>query len=163
MRAVFPGSFDPLTIAHVAIADAVRGAHEVTRLDLAISRRPLGKPAGEQAPVGHRVETIAKRTHDRPWLQPVVTEHRLLVDIAEGYDLLVVGADKWHQLHDPGFYDDDPAARDAAIERLPPLAVIPRGGIVLPSSVRATLLVIPDEHRDVSSSGARAGRHDWRA
>ena len=33
--------------------------------------------------------------------------------------MCVIGADKWHQLHDLGFYDGSEAARDAALARLP--------------------------------------------
>ena len=38
--------------------------------------------------------------------------------------MCVIGADKWHQLHDLAFYDGSEAARDAALARLP----IARGG-----------------------------------
>jgi len=38
---VFPGSFDPLTTAHLAIADAAIEACELHRLDLVISRAAL--------------------------------------------------------------------------------------------------------------------------
>ena len=32
------------------------------------------------------------------------TRKQLIADIAEGYDLVILGADKWAQLHDQSFY-----------------------------------------------------------
>ena len=32
------------------------------------------------------------------------TDEQLIADLAEGYDVCVIGADKWHQLHDLTFY-----------------------------------------------------------
>ena len=42
-RGVYPGSFDPPTIAHVAIAEAALLQAGLDRLDFAISRIALGK------------------------------------------------------------------------------------------------------------------------
>ena len=50
-RGVYPGSFDPPTIAHVAIAEAAVRAGALDRLDLAISRVALGKDAAAQRPL----------------------------------------------------------------------------------------------------------------
>ncbi|MDQ1449821.1 MAG: hypothetical protein QOC79_2792, partial [Actinomycetota bacterium] len=44
-RGVYPGSFDPPTIAHAAIAAAAVHAAQLDRLDLAISEIALGKDA----------------------------------------------------------------------------------------------------------------------
>ena len=105
---VFPGSFDPLTVAHVAIADAARAQCSLDALDLVISHVALAKEDREQTPVAQRLAAIDAATGDRRWLRARATERQLLADIAEGYDLLVVGADKWLQLHDPRFYGDSP-------------------------------------------------------
>ena len=48
---VFPGSFDPLTTAHLAIADAAIVACGLDRLDLVISRAALAKEPGGHAPI----------------------------------------------------------------------------------------------------------------
>ncbi len=162
-RVVFPGSFDPLTIAHVAIADAVREHHDAASVDLVISHQALDKEGRSHRPVPDRVAVIESHRIRRPWIRPLVTQAQLLVDIAHGYDLLVVGADKWHQLHDPRYYGDSNEARDAALARLPTLAIVPRAGVRLPTSVRDQVLDVPHEFRVVSSTAARSGRDEWRA
>ncbi len=161
--AVFPGSFDPLTVAHVAIADAVRSNCAVERVDLVISRQAMEKQARAHTSVEARVATIDEHRMRRPWLRSVVTEEQLLVDIAVGYDILVLGADKWHQVHDPRFYGDSEEARDTAIRRLPGLAIVRRAGSRLPASVHDSVLDVPTEFRDVSSTAVRGGRVEWRA
>jgi hypothetical protein len=161
---VFPGSFDPLTVAHVAIADAAVGQLGLARLDLVISEVAIDKDHGGQATTVERVRVIeAVAREGRPWLHARVTAARLIADIAAGYDVCVVGADKWHQLFDLRFYDGSEAARDAAVERLPLLAVAPRDGSALPRGDRIVLLDLAPEHRTVSSSAVRAGRDEWRA
>lgn len=161
--AVFPGSFDPLTVAHLAIVDAVRSQRGIERLDLVISRRALGKEDAHHSPVTERMSSIEDQRHGRPWLRADATDDQLLVDIASGYDVLVLGADKWHQVHDPGFYGGSVDARDDAVARLPRLAVVPRAGVDLPASVVDAVLRIPVEFQEVSSTAVRAGRDEWRA
>lgn len=163
---VFPGSFDPLTVAHLAIADAVVAAFGLERLDLALSAVALGKEHGGHSSVEARLAAIDGA--GRPAVRGRRTEHRLIADIAEGYDVCVVGADKWHQLHDVGFYGGSVVERDAALVRLPRLAVVPRAGIELPPSLRepggrAVVLDVDPTVAEVSSSAVRAGRHEWRA
>lgn len=160
-RGAYPGSFNPLTVAHLAIADAARAQHHLTRLDLVLSRVVLAKEDHpELAAVDVRVAAIEAATADRPWLCVVVTDAQLIVDIAEGYDLVVMGADKWAQVHDPAFYGGDPTARDRAVARLPAVAVAPRPPHPLPAD-RA--LDVPDWVGEVSATAVRAGRYDWRA
>jgi hypothetical protein len=74
----------------------------------------------------------------------------------------VVGADKWHQLHDVAFYGGSAAARDLALARLPRLAVAPRAGVALPAGTGAVILDLAEEHQAVSSTAVREGRTDWR-
>lgn len=162
-RGVFPGSFDPLTVAHVAIADAARAQCGLDRLDLVVSHVALAKEDRHQPPVADRLAAIDAATADRPWLGARATEHQLLADIAAGYDLLVVGADKWLQLHDLRFYGGSDAAMRAALERLPGVAVAPRAGVDLPDAEGLTVLDVDPTHHDVSSTAVRAGRDDWRA
>ena len=84
-------------------------------------------------------------------------------DIADGYDILVIGADKWRQLIDLQFYGGSAAARDEALARLPRLAVAPRAGSPLPDRDDVVLLEVDLRHRVVSSTAVRGGRHEWRA
>lgn len=160
---VFPGSFDPLTVAHLAIADAAREQCALDRLDLVVSHVALAKEDRDQAPVTARLAAIETATPDRPWLRAKSTEAQLLADIAEGYDLLVVGADKWLQLHDPRFYGGSDASMRAALARLPPVAVAPRAGVDVPADGPAFVLDLDPAHHHVSSTAVRAGRHEWRA
>ena len=159
---VFPGSFDTLTTAHLAIADAVVAALGLDRLDLVMSEVALAKEHGGHSPVADRIAAIEAHSADRPWLRAVVTPHRLIADIAQGYDACVVGADKWHQLHDVAFYDS-PAARDDALARLPRVAVVPRPGFDVVLADSDLLLDIDPAYGEVSSTAVRSGRDDWRA
>jgi nicotinate-nucleotide adenylyltransferase len=158
---VFPGSFDPPTVAHLAIAEAAREQCRLDRLDLVVSRVALGKDHAAQTPVDERVSLLTQLAEGRPWLAVAVTDARLLADVAAGYDVLVVGADKWAQLHDPSWYDGSVEERDAALARLPRVVVAPRAGFPLPDGVE--VLDVDPAHHQVSSTAVRAGRHDWRA
>lgn len=161
---VFPGSFDPLTTAHVAIADAAVAAFGLDRLDLAMSTVALAKEHGGHSPLAERTAAIeAVAAAGRGWLTARTTDARLIADIAEGYDVCIVGADKWHQLHDVAFYGGSPDARDAALARLPVLAVAPRTGVALDLPDGVVALELGAEHGPVSSTAVRGGREDWRA
>ena len=81
-------------------------------------------------------------------------------EVARGYDAVVMGADKWHQLHELRFYDHDPRARDRALASLPRVAVAPRDGWTVPEQHR---LHLPAEFGEVSATAVREGRHEWRA
>ncbi len=153
MRAAFPGTFDPPTIAHLAIAEAARASCGIDDVDLVVNETPLGKR--DVRPLARRVELLRAVTSSRPWLHVVVTDRRHLADIADGYDVLVLGADKWAQLLDVSFYESE-AARDAAVASLPRLAVAPRDG--LPTPPGCVVLAVELSH--VSSTAARAGRHE---
>jgi hypothetical protein len=160
---VFPGSFDPLTTAHLAIAEAAVAAHGLARLDLVISAVALDKEHGGHAPVAERIAAIEAVVAGRPHLRAATTDAQLIADIAEGYDVCVVGADKWHQLHDVRFYGGSAAARDAALARLPVLAIAPRHGVELPAEVAHLVLDVDPAHAEVSSTAVRRGREEWRA
>jgi cytidyltransferase-like protein len=151
-RAVYPGTFDPPTIAHVAIAEAALEQCRLDAVDFMLNAEPLGKASVRSLPA--RIEMLEALTAARSWLRVVTTEHRYIADIAQGYDVLVVGADKWAQILDPGFYASE-AERDAAVGRLPELAVVPRGGLALPPA--SVVLVIEETMTTVSSTAARRG------
>jgi hypothetical protein len=152
----YPGSFDPPTVAHLAIADAARRRCGLERVDLVLSEVTLGKEGAHHAGLADRVAVLEAVAASRPWLGVVVTRARLLVDIAAGYDVVVMGADKWAQVVDPAWYGSM-AARDEALARLPRVAVAPRPGWPVPAGVVA--LDIDDAHGAVSSTAARAGDH----
>ncbi len=156
MRGVYPGSFDPPTIAHVAIAEAAVRAGALDLLDLAISRVALGKDAAQQAPIASRRAVVERLTSTRPWLRVVVTDAQLITDIAADYDVVVMGADKWAQVRDPAWYES-PAHRDAALASLARVLVVPRPGFDVAG---ADVLDVPPHLAAVSSSAARAGRDD---
>jgi predicted RNA-binding protein with PIN domain len=153
---VYPGSFDPLTVAHLAIAEAALHQAALDRVDLALSNVTLGKEHLDRASVKARATDIHAATRDRPWLAVVVTDAQLVADIAAGYDVVVMGADKWAQVRDPQWYGNDLAARDAALAALPPVLVAPRPGFDV---VGAEVLDIDPALAQVSSTRARAGEH----
>jgi len=65
-----------------------------------------------------------------------------------------MGADKWQQIQDPIFYQDDPALRDLALSTLPKLAIVPREPFEAPP---AQELRLAENMNAVSSSEARDG------
>ena len=157
---VYPGSFDPPTIAHLSIAQIAVEHLALDRVDFALSRDALGKEHLDEGSVRRRVEALEPLVADRPWLGLVVVSSRLIADIAEGYDAVVMGADKWAQVNDVAWYGGDEARRDAALDRLPRVGVAPRAGFDVPDALR---LPVPDHLADVSASAVRAGRAEWAA
>ncbi|GIU88651.1 MAG: hypothetical protein KatS3mg009_3166 [Acidimicrobiia bacterium] len=156
-RGVFPGTFDPPTVAHVAIAEAARAHAGLDRLDLAVSRRALGKEDRDLHDT--RLAALRRLQAARPWLGVVVTDAQLVADIAHGYDVVVMGADKWAQVRDPAWYGSE-TARDAALARLPRVLVAPRPGHDLAG---AEPLPVDPALARVSSSAVRAGAAHWLA
>jgi cytidyltransferase-like protein len=156
--ACYPGSFDPVTIAHIAIIKAVLAFEDIDELHLVLSVDPLGKPGATS--FEDRLAGAHACTDQLDGVDVRATSHQLLADVAAGYDVLVLGADKWSQIHDPAWYDS-PAARDEALARLPPALVVPRFGAPIPPGVR--VLQVDPMHAEVSSTAVREGRDDWRA
>ena len=162
----YPGSFNPPTTAHLAVAEAAITAAGLVRIDLVVSRLALGKEDVEVPSLDDRLAVLERVAASRPWLGVVLTDARLIADIAAGYDDVVMGADKWRQVTDPAWYGDDPAsaaaitARDAAVARLPRALVVPRAGD-RPEGVE--LLDIGDEHHLVSATEVRSGAAAARA
>ncbi len=158
---VYPGSFNPPTVAHVAVAEAAVRKHDLDHVVLVHSRRVLGKDVVERPLWRHRVEVLEAVAEARPWLRAAITDRRLVADIAEGYDVVIMGADKWHQIHELQWYDDDPAVRDATLARLPTVAVAPRPPLEVPAGVALDLPAAAVE--GISSTEARAGRVEFMA
>ena len=157
---VFPGSFNPPTVAHLAIAAAAREQRSLDRVVFALSRSPINKEHVDRPLFEHRVEVLRAEAARHRWLDVDITDARLRADIACDYDVLVMGADKWAQVNDPAYYGDDPAARDAALAALPALAIAPRPPFTVPPEHS---LIVDAAHVVVSSSEARAGSTEWMA
>ena len=158
-RGVFPGSFSPMTIAHLAVARMARDAHALDEVHFVVSQLALDKPAPPGPSLARRVELIEKELVDHPWLSVRVTELQLIADIATGYDVVIMGADKWEQVHDERYYAS-PEERDLAVARLPTVAVARRGDLAVADDV---ILETPEELHGVSSTDARQGRRDYMA
>ena len=164
VQGCYPGSFNPMTVAHLAIAEAARRHCHLDRLDLVLSEVTLGKEHAAAPTAQTRADALAGVIADRPWLHVIVTPHRLLVDIAMGYDWLVLGADKWTQVADPHWYGGSESARDNAVARLPRLAIAARPGHDVPA--HALLLDLgeaAESYAHISSTAVRGGRQEWRA
>ena len=153
-NAVYPGSFNPPTVAHLEISRAVRTHFGIDHVVWAISEVALGKEQVNEPRFQDRVAVLERVASDYEWLQIEVTDRQLLADIALGYDVLVMGADKWHQIQDPAFYHDDPNLRDKAIMALPRLAIAPRAPFRTPPD---QALPVPANLDSISSTEARGG------
>ncbi|MBV8691123.1 MAG: hypothetical protein JOY57_05650 [Actinobacteria bacterium] len=160
---VYPGSFNPPTIAHLAIAETAWRQLGLERVDLVVSRSALGKEGVEVPSLEHRLEVLQEVAASRPWLDVQVVDVQLIVDVAHGYDVVVMGADKWAQVFDPAWYGGSEVARDKAVARLPTVAVVARAGAVLDGVDEhgAVLLDVPEHFTLMSSSAARTGRREW--
>jgi hypothetical protein len=139
----------------------VRQGH-LDRVELVVSEMPLGKEPTVPA-LADRVSVLESMAASRPWLGVRVTTRKLIAELAEGYDAVVVGADKWLQVVDPAWYDGSVVARDHAVAALPQVLLVPRAGHQLPVDLPAgvVILALDAAHADVSSSAVRAGRIDW--
>jgi Cytidylyltransferase-like len=158
-RAAYPGSFDPLTIAHLGIAEAAREHHDLDRVDFVISVVALAKEDKAGIRLDERVACLELAAATRPWMGVVVTELQYVSDIAEPYDLVIVGADKWNQLFDVRFHES-PEAHEAALAKLPTPIVVTRPPWPVPDELR---LDVPDHLTEVSATAVRRGRKDWMA
>jgi len=147
-----PGSFDPPTLAHLVISWTAMRHHDLEKVFWTVSRQPLGKEAGRTSP-DERLEVLNAVAGDHRWLEVKTSEARLVADLAQGHDVVVMGADKWVQLHDPTFYDNESAMADA-LASLPICAVAPRLGLEVPEEV---CLEIPTWASGLSSTDALCG------
>ncbi len=153
---VYPGSFNPPTIAHLGIARAAKEQRNLDRVVWMISDRTLGKLDADHGASSDRLVVLHDAIADVPWLRADSTHLQLLSDIAEPYDVCILGADKWHQINELRWYDDA-ADRTRQLARLPELAIAPRVGFDIPAQ---HALDVDPSLADVSSSAARAGAVD---
>jgi nicotinic acid mononucleotide adenylyltransferase len=156
---VYPGSFNPPTVAHLAVAECARRQAGLQRVDLALSRSALGKEDAVRPLLEDRLAVLRAVAATRPWLAVVVTDAQLIADIASGYDAVIMGADKWAQVMDPAWYGSA-RSRELALARLPRVLVAARPPFGARPSAGLEWLDLPAEHLDVSSTAAREGRRD---
>lgn len=158
-RGVYPGTFNPPTIGHLSLVEAALEHHRLHSLTLVLSRRPLAKDAPLRPRWTDRLRVVEESVAHLPRVSIEVTDKQLIAEIAEGYDVLVMGADKWAQVHDPAFYADLDE-RDAAVAGLPRLAIADRaptdGHTAVPIPAGAELSTAVDVS-GISSSAARRG------
>lgn len=160
MLAVYPGSFDPPTVAHLALVRAA--LDHVDEVRLVLSEVALGKEDLDgRTPVAERLAVLRAVAASTPGTSAAVTTTRLVVDIAAeaGADAVVMGADKWAQVVDPAWYGGSPAARDAALARLPTVLLAHRPGspVATVPGVEVVDLGVDPAHAAVSATRARAG------
>ncbi len=162
-RAVYPGSFDPPTIAHLAIAIATLEQCRCDSLTFVLSRAALGKEDRSDT-VEARALLLRTLVDDRRF-DVEITSTRFIAEIAQGYDVVVVGADKWAQVLDPSWYADE-TTRDAAVASLPHVALVPRPPhtpLVVAQDAMTVLDLADPTLSEVSSTAVRSGRADWAA
>ena len=154
-RGIFPGSFNPLTVAHLEVACLAREHHALDLVTLAVSRVALDKPTPPGPPFDERIALLESDLSSYDWLDVNITDRQLIADIAAGYDVVIMGADKWRQVQDERYYDSA-AARDAALATLPQVVVAERADFAVTGN-QATVLRTPEAIHDVSSTAARNG------
>jgi nicotinic acid mononucleotide adenylyltransferase len=121
------GSFDPMTLAHAALADALGSAAELVLFlyspgTLPKEQGPGGDPGPPLLDPKDRVASLLAYTRSRTGRGVALCSHGLYADQAEaahdaipGADIVFgVGSDKVLQLLDPVWYGD----RDSALDRL---------------------------------------------
>ena len=155
--AIYPGSFNPPTIGHLEIVRSAIEHLSLSRIDLAISEVALGKENVKAPSIDDRLNILQGSVSGISGAHVVRTSKQLIADIAEGYDVVVLGADKWAQLQDLAFYNDEAHMRDC-LGRLPRLAVAPRNNIPVPEEI---LLKVSEEISPISSSVVRQGKFEW--
>lgn len=175
---MFAGSFNPLSVAHVAVAEAARAAQRLDTVVWAFSRVTVDKEGVERASLADRVVQVESYLrHMAPEDCLAVVGAGLYADqaaalatrMARGAELwLIVGFDKIVQIFDPHYYAD----REAALRRLFGMAhllVGPRAGeerhdldTLLarpenqPYAGRVSYLPLDPTLADVSSTAGRA-------
>jgi len=124
--ALLAGSFDPITAAHAAMADAALGRAEL--VVLLYSARTLPKEPGAPPSMLDELDRLAlldRFVSSRPRLAVGACSHGLLAEQVEaaaerfpGAPLWVVlGSDKLLQLFDRGWYEDRDAVLDSMFAR----------------------------------------------
>ena len=173
---LLPGSFNPLTSAHIALAEAARGAANLDAVAWSIAARTVDKEHVTRATVPDRLAQLAayvllERTDAVVLLNRglYVEQVRALRTLARGTTELaiVVGIDKVVQILDPRYYADRNMALDDLFSHAT-LLVAPRQNderasleelLSRPENVRyapyITYVNVPSRYRTQSSTEAR--------
>lgn len=146
-------------MAHLAIAEAAVEQGGLDRLDLLVSVSPLGKNPAVPS-LEHRLSVLEAVAASRPWMGVRVRHHQFISALAEGYDAVVMGADKWTQINDPSWYESA-SERDRALAGLPRVLLAPRLGAVDPVPPGCVVLQLEGHLEPVSSTAVRGGRTEW--
>jgi nicotinic acid mononucleotide adenylyltransferase len=127
--ALLSGSFDPITIAHAALAEAAATMADLVLLLYSVRTLPKEGPA--PSPLlseRDRLRALEAFAAGRRRILPALVSHGLLVEQAEAAErrfprsrlFLAMGSDKALQVLDPTWYQD----RDGALGRLFSLATV---------------------------------------
>jgi len=136
------------------VAQAAAEQRALDRVVLMVSRRALAKEEVEHPRLEHRLDVLHDAVSHLEWLSVSVTDRQLLADVAEGFEVLIMGADKWHQIQQLRWYEDA-RHRTEALERLPELAIAPRPPLDV--EPRHMLQMDVEATGAVSSTAARQG------
>jgi nicotinic acid mononucleotide adenylyltransferase len=174
--ALLPGSFNPPTTAHEALAATTLASGRVDRVFYVLATRTVDKERIEGMTLADRLILLGRLVETHPRLGVILLNRGLYVEQAEiAHEALpairdlwfVVGFDKIVQIFDPRYYVD----RDVALDRLfrsSSFLVAPRGDadaadlatlLARPENCRFAARVLslglPAAYRDISSSRAR--------
>jgi nicotinamide-nucleotide adenylyltransferase len=127
--ALLSGSFDPVTVGHLAVAKAALPHAE--RVVLVYAARTIPKEPDAPEPLldeRSRLAALDAVCRSRPWLAVGISSHGLLVEqvraarnrFGDAELFAVMGSDKVLQVLDPRWYPD----RDAALEELFGAAIV---------------------------------------
>ena len=161
------GTFDPIHVGHLAIADDVREALELERILFVPAGTPPHKPAGEVTPVQHRVAMVEAAIADNGAFELSRVEvdragPSFTVDtveqLAATFDVTVIlSAETFHEL--PTWHEPDRLFAAARV------AVVPREGYAAPDPAWLSrafpgredrVRYVEAPHLGVSSTGIRA-------
>jgi len=160
---VFPGSFNPPTHAHLRIALAALDLLGVDQVLLCVSRAALAKDNTVGPKFEQRLQVVKAMVAAHPQLDVITTDAKLLADICTevGAAALIVGADKWRQIHELQWYESA-ETRDRLLASLPRTIVAARSGYLLQPAVPQTnVLVVDDILQTYSSTAARTTNPEW--
>ena len=179
---ILSGAFDPLTYAHLALAERAREAYSLDEVLFALSKVIVGKEVVGEACFEDRL-LMLQLLAGRHGFRVVLFNRGLYVEQAEALKqafpsaqpFFLVGFDKIVQIFDPCYYAD----RDAALRRLFELAafsVAPRQDRGLqdlarllrrrenrPYQTKVLYLSLPDEYRGLSSTLVREAVKEGRS
>ncbi len=153
-RGIYPGSFNPPTVAHLAISEAAACQFELDVVVWSLSSTTLGKEHVEHPRFADRMSVVEQTVARSSFLAFQVTDVQLLVELAAGFDVLIMGADKWQQINEPRWYGGT-RERDEMLKRLPQLAIAERHPFEVPEHARLDLPA--SVTGDISSTAARSG------